>query len=74
MNYQIKPVKPWYKSKTIWFNIVLTFFAVLDTTINLLQPVLGEQTYPIILFVVSFFNLILRSVTDQGIQVGDSKP
>lgn len=65
-------MKPWYKSKTVWFNFITVFGAMIAS--------ISEQDWvkqnPNILLVVgaaaSFINLALRMVTNEPLGTGDS--
>lgn len=62
--------KPWWKSKTIWFNVLTIGGAVVAGAVGLLptlQPLLSPQVYSITLFVVGMVNVVLRVITDKGI-------
>ena len=66
-------MKPWYKSKTIWFNIATVGGAVAAGVVGLLptlQPMLPPETYAYLMFVVGFMNILLRSVTKDVLTVG----
>ena len=66
----LKPTKPWYKSKTIWFNILTIVGGAVAGAVGLiptLQPLLTPQAYAITMFVVGMVNVLLRAVTDSGI-------
>lgn len=59
--------KPWYESKTIWFNAIAAFLAALEGSVGGLQPVLGEHAMAIIGTLLPAINIALRTVTSQGI-------
>ena len=62
--------KPWYKSKTVWFNGLTVGGAIAAGVVGLLptlQPVLTPEVYAITFAVVGLINIILRSVTNNGI-------
>lgn len=63
-------MKPWYLSKTIWFNIVVASMAGVETSFQLLQSVLPVQSYQAWLFIVTVGNVALRAITTQGISKG----
>ena len=59
-------MKSWYKSKTVWFNILTIGGAVaagLGGVLPALGPVLSAETYQILLFVVGTINVTLRAMT-----------
>lgn len=60
-------MKPWYKSKTVWFNILTVGGAVaagLGGSLPALGPVLPVETYQILLFVIGSVNVALRAITN----------
>jgi hypothetical protein len=62
--------KPWYKSKTMWLNIVsaaIVFTDGLATLLSGLTPIIGPELMPWFVFAVSLANLFLRSITSMGI-------
>lgn len=63
-------MKPWYKSKTVWFNILTVGGAAAAGVLGLvptLQPLLTPQTYQLVLFAVGAINVVLRSITETPI-------
>ena len=68
-------MKPWYKSKTVWFNILTigaSMAAGLGGALPALGPVLPIETYQILLFVVGTLNVALRSITTGPIDWKDN--
>lgn len=65
-----QPQKPWYKSKTLWFNAAAGTLAAAEANIHILQPMLGDQAYPILMMSVVIGNAILRVITTQGLSAG----
>ena len=62
--------KPWYKSKTVWFNILTVGGAVVAGLVGFLptlQFLFTPQSYAIAFAAVGTVNIVLRSVTDIGI-------
>lgn len=62
--------KPWYKSKTMWFNIATTVMAItagLGGVLPILAPVVSEVSMAYILFGVGLVNIALRAITDTGV-------
>jgi hypothetical protein len=65
--------KPWWKSKTLWFNAACAALGVAEAQLQLLKPLLGDQAYPILLYAVMVGNAVLRIVTTQGIALSEKK-
>ena len=66
----VKEGKPWYKSKTIWFNVVTMVgaaFDVLFSSFYLIEPLIAPVAYPLILLFIGIVNAILRSITTQAL-------
>jgi hypothetical protein len=66
----LKPTKPWYKSKTIWFNILTILAAITAGVAGLiptLQPWLTPKIYTMTIFIIGMINVVLRAITDSGI-------
>jgi hypothetical protein len=63
--------KPWYRSKTIWFNAAVVVFGALAANQEQLRPLLSAQTYSVLGMVVGLVNTMLRLVTTQPIQPPD---
>lgn len=60
-------LKPWYKSKTMLFNIAIGGLASLEPVFPLLRPMLGESYYPVLMVLLTTGNGILRAITTQGV-------
>jgi len=66
--------KPWYKSKTIWFNGLTSAAMVISGVQGLLPMIEVEMTptvYNYLLFTMGTVNIALRAVTKNGISVKD---
>lgn len=55
--------KPWYKSKTVWFNAASAALVAVESSIHVLQDVLGPAAYLPIVGLVAAGNIILRTVS-----------
>lgn len=66
----MKPTKPWYESKTLWFNV----FALLAVVVATLTqwPEL-EHIAPQLTAALAIINMILRFMTYEGISDGSTK-
>lgn len=62
-------MKPWWKSKTLWVNIVVAVLSTLEATTGLLQPYLPAHWYVAVAVGLPIVNVILRVITTQGIKV-----
>ena len=59
--------KPFGKSKTIWFNAIMTALSVAELKFSLLAPVLGGSTYGVLLFGLTAGNALLRVITNSPV-------
>lgn len=55
--------KAWYKSKTVWFNAASAALVAVESSIHVLQDVLGPAAYLPIVGLVAAGNIILRTVS-----------
>lgn len=63
--------KPWYTSKTIWFNVLA--IAVLALELPELTNVIPDAWEPMLAAFVAVVNLVLRSATDRPISLTDQR-
>lgn len=64
-------MKPWWKSKTIWFNVLMALAAILTEIEQLLAMGLfdtPEWASELIILFSAIINIFLRTITDQGIK------
>jgi hypothetical protein len=59
--------KPWYTSKTLWFNAFVASMAALEASTGALQGQVPTSVYMLIAVLVPGINVALRFVTSQGI-------
>jgi hypothetical protein len=59
--------KPWYKSRTLWFNALVAVLAALELSANLIQPYVPGNIYGYGMVVLTVGNAFLRFLTSQGI-------
>ena len=59
--------KPWYESKTMWFNLISGALVLAGALVPGLRAFISPEGYEIITAAVVFGNAVLRSVTSQGI-------
>ena len=62
-------MKPWYESKTLWFNI-LALLAVVIGTLTKWPELTG--IYPQLTAALTIVNMILRFMTYEAIGYGDT--
>lgn len=60
--------KHWRQSRTLMFNALAGVLTAVELNLHLLQPLLGEYTYPILLFGVTVVNAVLRVLTTQALR------
>ena len=60
-------MKKWYKSKTILFNLLSMGLLGAEQSFSLLQPMLGESTYGVVLFIITMANIGLRTITTSAV-------
>ena len=59
--------KPWYTSKTLWFNL-LALIVTVAMGFGFGDLELAEWVEPIALGLIAVINLILRAVTNKGVR------
>jgi len=59
--------KQWWKSKTLWFNVLVAAGAAIEMSISVIQGQFDPQVYLIIVGAVSGVNVVLRFVSTQGL-------
>lgn len=59
--------KPWWQSKTLWFNAIAAGLATLEASAELFQPYLPGNVYGYGLMLLTVGNAALRIVTTQGL-------
>lgn len=60
-------MKPWYRSKILWFNMICAALAALEGVTGLLQPHLSVNVFTALSVVLPVGNAMLRVVTTEGI-------
>lgn len=62
--------KPWWQSRTVWFNVLTALLLLLDafaSSLGLLQPLLPPAAWPWVACTVTVINLWLRAITRSGL-------
>ncbi len=55
--------KAWWRSRTLWFNLLAGLLLLAESNLHLLQPLLPVNLYQLAAFVLPMVNLGLRVVT-----------
>ena len=61
--------KPWYKSKTLWFNVLVAALVALEASASMIQPFLKGNVYGYGLLILTAGNAMLRIITTQGLSL-----
>lgn len=64
------PVKPWWKSRTLWFNAAVAAFASAELSLGALQALLALDGYQLLTVVLVVGNAVLRAVTSKSLASG----
>lgn len=59
--------KAWWRSRTVWANLLIGVLLLAETNLHLLQPLLPLNVYQLTAFVLPILNLFLRAITRTGI-------
>ena len=59
--------KPWWKSRTLWFNAGVAALAAAELGFSGLQPLLPANVYQLLVFGLVVGNAVLRVVTTTGL-------
>lgn len=60
--------KPWWRSRTLWFNAVCAALATAEASYGVLQPLLPVPVYALLSVALPVGNALLRVLTTQGLQ------
>lgn len=66
--------KPWWRSRTLWLNVLVLLAAAAETRLQLLQPLLPVNVYSLVAFGLPLLNVLLRVVTQQPLSLGAQAP
>jgi hypothetical protein len=61
-------MKKWWKSKTLWLNVLLAAGTAAEANMGLLRDQFGPQAYLVIISVAAAANAFLRFVTSQPLE------
>jgi hypothetical protein len=60
-------MKPWYKSKTLWFNALALMLAAAETQLHVLQGALPGGLFTWLAFALPVANAALRFITSTAV-------
>ncbi len=66
--------KPFYQSKTIWFNAIAGVFGFLAANVPAIAALVPQPAGAVIGVAVPLINIVLRSITSQPITVTTVTP
>lgn len=61
------PTKPWWRSRTLWFNAVCLMLAAAESQLGVVKDVLPGGLYPYLAFGLPLGNAALRAITSSGV-------
>lgn len=64
----IVKAKPWYKSKTLWFNGIVTAMGFATTATPVFEPYMTPDTFGLVTAGVAFGNAALRFMTHRPVK------
>lgn len=59
--------KKWYKSRVLWFNVLLAGLGALEASANLIQPYVPGDIYGWGLMVLTVGNAMMRIIGTRGL-------
>ena len=66
--------KAWWRSRTLWLNLLMMLLALAETNFRVLQPMLPVNVFAVIAFVLPIANAALRLVTNSALQWHAEQP
>ena len=59
--------KKWYKSKTLWFNVAVGVGTAIEVSLHLIEGYFDPRIFLGIIGAVAGINVVLRFLSDQGL-------
>lgn len=59
--------KPWYKSKLVWFNVLVAVGAAAEASLHIIADNFPANVYFGLIMLVSGINVVLRFVSTSGL-------
>lgn len=69
MDEPVDMTKPWWQSRTLWFNGAAAVLLVIEQQLALIKPFLGDTTYAAFALGVMATNAVLRTLTSMGLRL-----
>ena len=60
--------KKWYKSKILWFNVLVAMGAAAEASLNVIENYFEPKVYFSLIMMVAGVNVVLRFMTTSGIK------
>lgn len=60
-------MKKWYKSKTLWFNVLVAIGSAVEVSLTLVQDYFDPRIFLAIIGLTAGVNVILRFMTSKGV-------
>ncbi len=60
-------VKPWYKSKLVWFNVIVAVGTAAEASLHVIADNFSPEVYFGLILGITAVNVILRFATSTGI-------
>lgn len=67
MTESVTPPKKWYKSRVLWFNVILAGLGALEASANLIQPYVPGDIYGWGLMILTVGNAMMRIIGSRGL-------
>lgn len=61
-------MKKWYKSKTLWFNVLVGVGTAIEVSLHLVEGFFDPRVFLAIIGAVAGINVVLRFVSTEGIE------
>lgn len=65
--------KPWYRSRTLWFNMIVLMLAAAEAQLNVLKEAVPGGLYAWLAFVLPISNAALRFISTVPLTVAAPK-
>ena len=63
-----KALKPWWRSKTLWFNTAVGVGTAIEISFHLVEGYFDPRVYLGLIGIVAGVNVVLRTITAQGVE------